>query len=113
MNPGILAPEDLPIYKGARWAHTLWLENDDDGSPVDLTGLGPFSLVFKRQKSDIVLAEGTATVAVDPTTGAIEVVLEPEQTATFAIGLVDIGLVDTNEDPWIVGECNVKRIAKS
>jgi len=113
MNPGILKASELPIYKGARWAHTLTMENVDDGTPADLTGLGPFSLVFKRINSDAILATGTATVDADPQTGIIEVVLTPAQTEEFAIGEAAIGMVDANEDPWIVGVCAVRKIPKS
>jgi len=108
MKPGILTAEMLPFYKGTRWAHTLTLKNRSDKSPVDLTGVGPFTFTITPMKSKTIIGTGTATVDADPETGKIYLVVGTSVTDDLPEGEVRVGLRSANDDPYIVGVCAVR-----
>jgi hypothetical protein len=108
MTPGIINPDDFPIYQGAKWSFVFALTQTSTGIPIDLTGLGPFVFELKRMTSDEPLVTGTAEVDPDPETGLITLTLTAAQTDALALGKVRLGLRDALNNPYMVGELNVK-----
>jgi hypothetical protein len=111
MTPATLSPDDLPIYKGAQWAHTFSLKQTGTNTPVDLTGLGPFVLTVKRPSNDSVLVQGTVAFVGSATLGQLSVLLTAAQTDLCPIGTVRIGLRDRVNNPYVEGVCNVRFFA--
>ena len=105
MTPGTLT---VPFYRGARYAHRLTLTNTSDGSPLDLTGLGPFVFTVKNARNGIVIAN--ATVASDyDATGVIDVEILAAVTDRFPLGedSVTVGMRDNDNNPYIQSTVDV------
>jgi len=97
MTPGIL---DVPIYKKARFQHTLTFYQGETDNVVDLTGLTPFVCVLSHIKTNAILATLTVTET-DLTGGQITITATAAQTSELTLGPVRIGLRDVNNDPYI------------
>jgi hypothetical protein len=108
MTPHILTPNELPIYQGAKWSHTLTITQAGTTTPVDLTGLGPFVMEIRRVTGNGLLVSPTCTVAT-PANGQIAVLLTAAQTEVLPLGSVRVGLRDAQNNPYIEGETEVRR----
>jgi hypothetical protein len=106
MTPATIRPDDMPIFKGGRWSHTLTFLQTGSDAPVNLTGLGPFVLTFKRETGDTLLLQGSTTIA-DAAAGKLDVLLTGAQTKTLPLGKVRMGLRDNLNNPYAQGFCNV------
>jgi len=108
MTPHILTSNELPIYQGAKWKHTLTITQAGTTTAVNLTGLTPFVMEIRRVKDDRLLASPTCTVAT-PSSGQVAVLLTAAQTNALPLGIVRIGLRDELNTPYLEGESEVRR----
>jgi hypothetical protein len=106
MTPYTLQPEDFPIYRGAKWQHVLEMQSPD-GSPLNLTGLGPFVLEFERGNGSS-LGSATCTVDADPETGFVTVLLTAAQTLALPLGDIHAGMRDASNNPYFQGTIPVR-----
>ena len=104
MTPGTL---NIPIYKGARWAHTLTFLQSGTQTPVSISGLEPFVMTFKNE-AGYLLANALVTV-MDAPNGVLSVVLTAAQTDTFPLGAgkASVGLRNNNNDPYLQATLDV------
>jgi hypothetical protein len=100
------ATTPLPIYKGAKFEHTLICYESDTDNLIDLTGLGPFSATISHAVKDEVLTVLTVTVA-DPSSGTMVITATPAQTDTLKLGTVRLGLRDNQGNPYLASVCPV------
>ena len=105
MTPGTF---NIPIYKGAKWEHTLTFKQGKTNAPVDLTGLGPFVMQFKDASGNT-LAFATIDIPT-PANGQMGVTLTAAQTDDFPLGnaAVFVGLRDDNDNPYLQATLPVK-----
>jgi hypothetical protein len=100
------ATTPLPIYKGAKFEHTLTFYETETNNLIDLSGLGPFAAVICHATRDEVLIELTVTVA-DPETGVMVLTASAAQTDTLKLGTVRLGVRDGQGNPYIASTCPV------
>lgn len=104
MTPANITNEaSLAVFKGAKWEHTLTFIDNETGDPLDLTGLGPFVIAFKDERTKALKFYGSAAVDNDPTTGVVVVSATAEQTNTLTLGKVRCGLRDAQNNPYMEG----------
>jgi hypothetical protein len=108
MTPHILTANELPIYQGAKWEHTVALTDASTGAALNLTGFTPFVCEIRRESDDRLLASPTCTVAT-PANGLIVLLLTAAQTAALPLGTVRMGLRDNLNNPYIEGQNSVNR----
>ena len=105
MTPG--EPQDVPIFRGARWSFDFLFVVTATDDPLDLTNLGPFVCEIKDLRADRVIVVPTVTSAYDDT-GTINISMTPEQTRSLPLGNVRIGLRDYAGDPFLEWTPEVK-----
>lgn len=105
MTPGTL---NIPIYRGAKWEHTLTLKQRVTKTPVDLTGLGPFVLQVENSRTRETLATATITSDYDAT-GVMTVTIPASITKDFPLGTgaVNVGMRDAFNNPYLQATLNV------
>jgi hypothetical protein len=103
MNP---ATTPLPIYKGAKFEHTLTFYQGDTDELVDLDGLGPFAATIRHSVKDEVLLSLTVTVSALET-GTVVLTATPAQTDSLKLGTVRLGLQDGQGNPYLASVCPV------
>jgi hypothetical protein len=106
MTPGKFT---VPIYRGAKWSHTLTMKQKGTVTPVDLTGLGDFVMQFKGSAGNVL---ASATILSDyDATGTMTVTLTAAQTLAFPIGeaAVTVGLRDAENNPYIEATIPVRK----
>lgn len=106
MTPGIL---NIPIYKGAKWEHTLTFKQRGANTAVDLTGLTPLVMQFRNVISRAIIATATVTVTT-PSSGVAVVLLTSDQTSRFPLGVgtVTAGIRDALNNPYAEGTLDVR-----
>ena len=97
MTPGTL---NSPIYKGAQYQHTLTIYVKGTNTPVDLTGLNPFTFTVSHPNRDEALITVTATHT-DLANGEVTITIPPESTDLLALGSARIGLRDFLGNPYV------------
>ena len=107
MTPHILTSNELPIYQGAKWEHTLSLVVTGTTTAVNLTGLTPMKCEIRRVKDNRLLATPTCTVAT-PANGQIVVAMTAAVTNALPLGIVRMGLRDAVNNPYLEGETEVR-----
>jgi hypothetical protein len=99
---------NIPIFRGSRWTFRFYVEESEaPHDPVDLTGLGPFVCEVKDLRTDRILAVAEVTSNYDDE-GWFEITLTPEQTITFQLGHVRMGVRDANSNPFMEGTPEVR-----
>lgn len=98
MTPG--EPQDVPIFRGARWSFDFLFVVVATDDPLDLSGLGPFVCEVKDVRADRILITPTVTSDYDAT-GVINITMTPEQTRSLPLGYVRIGLRDNFGNPFL------------
>lgn len=76
----------LEMTRGDRATYRITLTNEDDGSALDLTGMGVTFTARRRPGDDVVLQKTDGdgiTVDADPTTGIATLVIDPADTIGF------------------------------
>ena len=108
MTPAV---HNFDIYKGAKWEHTFTLKVSGTTTPINLTGLGPFVFTVKELNCDKLLFNATVTSAYDAT-GVLAIVISSTQSDTLRSGTqVRYGLRDNLNNPYMVGNLQVKFFA--
>ncbi len=100
------ATTPLPIYKGAKFEHTLVFYESDSNTVINLAGLGPFSATISHAARDEVLVVLTATVT-NAAAGTMVITATPAQTDTLKLGTVRLGLQDNQGNPYLASVCPV------
>lgn len=100
------ATTPLPIYKGAKFEHTLTFYESDSDTLIDLSGLEPFSAVISHPIRDEVLI--TLGVTIDaPLSGTMVLTATSAQTDSLKLGTVRLGLRDSEGNPYLSSVCPV------
>ena len=99
-------PLNAPIYKGAKYEHTLTFYVKGTATPVNLTGLGPFVCTVSHPKRDTILATFTVTET-NLAAGQITVTGLPAQTDELDEGTVRLGIRDVQGNPYVANSVPV------
>jgi hypothetical protein len=99
--------EELTIYSGSRWEHTITFRDKESGDPLDITLLAPFAAAISKQNKDEVVLEPLVTT-VDALEGQISLLLTAEETSTLPLGKVRCGIRDSLNLPYAQGVLDVK-----
>ena len=111
MTPAdITGEEDLNLYQGAKWEHTLTFYQTGTTTPVDLSGK-TFVLTFKRHPNKALLFHGSATLTTDGTDGKVTVLVTGAQSDALSIGPIYCGMRDNLNNPYMEGLIKVKYFA--
>lgn len=100
------ATTPLPIYKGAKFEHTLTFYESDSDTVINLTGLGTFTAAISHPARDEVLVVLTVTVT-NAAAGTMVITATPAQTDTLKLGTVRLGLRDGQGNPYLASVCPV------
>jgi hypothetical protein len=105
MTPGTI---DIPIYKGAKWEHTLTFKQSGTNTPVDLSGLGDFVMTFRNPSGSVII--NAAIDDTDAATGVLVVSLAADQTNRFTVGtdMVTVGIRDALNNPYLQATLDVR-----
>jgi hypothetical protein len=100
MTPGTLS---IPIYRGAKWEHTLLLKDSSTGLPLDLTGLGPFVFQIKPLQGNYETVPVVTVTSSYDATGLITISLTAAETLLITPMNIRAGMRDNFNNPYI--EC--------
>jgi hypothetical protein len=100
--------QEIPIYRGARWEHTLIFRVKGTNALLDLTGLGPFVCEVKAAKEDDILVSATITSDYDAA-GQMVLLLTASQTATLGLRAVTVGVRDSLGNPYLEWATTVRK----
>ncbi len=111
------------VYKNATFRRSITLKEDDGTTPVDLTGCVVHLVVADKVDGDVLFdmstdnVEDQIVIGDDPTLGAFEFYLTPEQTNGISVSgvIYSIDLIQVDEDviPVLEGKWKIHERAAS
>lgn len=99
MDP-LLLP--LPIFRGSPVAEVIAFENEADGTPVDLTGIEPFTAQI-RKAPGAPLALALTVSCPTPANGQIHIAAAADATPALSVGTYQWDLLDSTGAKWVYG----------